>query len=140
MRLCPHLVVVPPQMFKYRAASKVMRRVFAEFTDMIEPLSLDEAYLDVTEITHPQLTATQIAKTIRERVYTELSITVSAGVSVMGFAPVRISENGICTTCAGALVNLVWSCTSELGGATNARCNPVGSESRSALSRLSQRM
>ena len=62
-----------------------MRRVFAEFTDIIEPLSLDEAYLDVTEITHPQLTATQIAKTIRERVFTELSITVSAGVSVNKF-------------------------------------------------------
>ena len=85
MRLCPHLVVVPPQMFKYREASKVMRRVFAEFTDIIEPLSLDEAYLDVTEITHPQLTATQIAKTIRERVFTELSITVSAGVSINKF-------------------------------------------------------
>ena len=55
MRLCPHLEVVPPQMHKYREASKVMRSVFAEFTDVIEPLSLDEAYLDVTEITHLSL-------------------------------------------------------------------------------------
>ena len=62
MRLCPQLTVVPPQMHKYREASKVMRGIFANFTEVIEPLSLDEAYLDVSEISDEDLTATRIAK------------------------------------------------------------------------------
>lgn len=85
MRLCPQLVVVPPQMHKYREASRTMRSIFAEFTELIEPLSLDEAYLDVSEAAEGELTATRIAKAIRQRVREELSITVSAGVSVNKF-------------------------------------------------------
>jgi len=85
LRLCPQLTVVPPQMNKYRDASRVMRGIFADFTDMIEPLSLDEAYLDVSEVSDEKLTATRIAKLIRERVREELEITVSAGVSVNKF-------------------------------------------------------
>ena len=68
MRLCPQLTVVPPQIHKYREASKVMRSIFADFTEVIEPLSLDEAYLDVSEICEEDLTATRIAKMIRKRV------------------------------------------------------------------------
>ena len=85
MRLCPQLTVVPPQMHKYREASKVMRSIFADFTEVIEPLSLDEAYLDVSEVCEEDLTATRIAKMIRKRVEEELAITVSAGVSVNKF-------------------------------------------------------
>jgi DNA polymerase-4 len=85
MRLCPQLTVVPPQMHKYREASKVMRGIFANFTEIIEPLSLDEAYLDVSEISDGELTATRIAKAIRQHVREELDITVSAGVSVNKF-------------------------------------------------------
>ena len=85
MRLCPKLTVVPPQMHKYREASKVMRGIFANFTEIIEPLSLDEAYLDVSEISDEELTATRIAKAIRQQVREELDITVSAGVSVNKF-------------------------------------------------------
>ena len=85
MRLCPQLTVVPPQMHKYREASKVMRGIFANFTEIIEPLSLDEAYLDVSEVSDETLTATRIAKAIRQQVREELDITVSAGVSVNKF-------------------------------------------------------
>ena len=67
MRLCPHLTVVPPQFMKYREASKAMRAIFEEYTEIIEPLSLDEAYLDVTESSGESLTATKIAKEIRLR-------------------------------------------------------------------------
>ena len=85
LRLCPQLVVVSPQMHKYRQASKEMRSIFAEFTNLIEPVSLDEAYLDVSHPMDKELSATRIAKTIRARVSEELSITVSAGVSVNKF-------------------------------------------------------
>jgi len=85
LRLCPQLTVVPPQMHKYREASKVMRGIFANFTEVIEPLSLDEAYLDVSEVSDEELTATRIAKAIRQQVREELDITVSAGVSVNKF-------------------------------------------------------
>ncbi|MGB0157030.1 MAG: DNA polymerase IV [Luminiphilus sp.] len=85
MRLCPHLTVVPPQFMKYREASKAMRGIFEEYTEIIEPLSLDEAYLDVSESSGESLTATKIAKEIRAKVEKELEITVSAGVSVNKF-------------------------------------------------------
>ena len=85
MRLCPHLTVVPPQFMKYREASKAMRAIFEEYTDIIEPLSLDEAFLDVTESSGESLTATKIAKEIRAKVEKEIDITVSAGVSVNKF-------------------------------------------------------
>ena len=85
MRLCPHLTVVPPQFNKYRDASRAMRTIFEEYTDMIEPLSLDEAYLDVTESSGAHVTATRMAKEIRAKVEDELDITVSAGVSVNKF-------------------------------------------------------
>ena len=85
MRLCPQLTVVPPQMSKYREASKVMRAILSDFTEIIEPLSLDEAYLDVSEVSDEDLTATRIARAIRKRIREELQITVSAGVSVNKF-------------------------------------------------------
>ena len=85
MRLCPSLTVVAPQMGKYREASKAMRGIFSDFTEIIEPLSLDEAYLDVSEVSDGDLTATRIAKAIRQRIRKELQITVSAGVSVNKF-------------------------------------------------------
>ena len=75
MRLCPQLTVVPPQMSKYREASKVMRTIFADFTEIIEPLSLDEAYLDVSDVSDEDLTATRIARAIRQRICEELQIT-----------------------------------------------------------------
>ncbi|GAA3952255.1 DNA polymerase IV [Allohahella marinimesophila] len=81
MRLCPHLVLVGVNMEKYRSASTVMRSIFKDYTELIEPLSLDEAYLDVSDSTQCRGSATLIAREIRQRVFEALQITVSAGVA-----------------------------------------------------------
>lgn len=81
LRLCPHLTLVPHRFDAYRAASQCMREIFARYTPLIEPLSLDEAYLDVSECTALQGSATRIAEAIRAAVKQEVGITVSAGVA-----------------------------------------------------------
>src|SRR6266849_3108808 len=80
-RLCPGAVFVPPDFTRYRAVSHDVREIFKRHTDFIEPLSLDEAYLDVSENKTRLPTATQVARTIREQIRSELSLTVSAGVA-----------------------------------------------------------
>ena len=81
MRLCPSLVVIPPNFEKYRAAAYQVREIFHRYTDLVEPLSLDEAYLDVSDSEHFQGSATLIARAIREAVSQEVGITISAGVA-----------------------------------------------------------
>ena len=80
-RLCPNAVFLPPDFPRYRAVSREVRDIFRRHTDLIEPLSLDEAYLDVTENKTGLPTATQVARTIREQIRTELQLTASAGVA-----------------------------------------------------------
>jgi len=80
-RLCPAAVFVPPDFSRYRAASHSVREIFQRHTDLIEPLSLDEAYLDVTENKTGLPTATLVARTIREHIRQELNLTASAGVA-----------------------------------------------------------
>jgi Nucleotidyltransferase/DNA polymerase involved in DNA repair len=80
-RLCPNAVFLPPDFQRYRAVSRQVRDIFRRHTDLIEPLSLDEAYLDVTENKTGLPTATQVARTIREQIRTELQLTASAGVA-----------------------------------------------------------
>lgn len=80
-RLCPAAVFVAPDFTRYRAVSKSVREIFKRHTDLIEPLSLDEAYLDVTENKTGLPTATLVAKTIREQIRHELNLTASAGVA-----------------------------------------------------------
>ena len=80
-RLCPQAVFVPPDFTRYRAASRAVREVFLRHTDLIEPLSLDEAYLDVTENKTGLATATKVASTIRRQIREELDLTASAGVA-----------------------------------------------------------
>jgi DNA polymerase-4 len=80
-RLCPGAVFLPPDFPRYRAVSGQVREIFKRHTDLIEPLSLDEAYLDVSENKTGLLTATQVARTIREQIRSELSLTASAGVA-----------------------------------------------------------
>lgn len=80
-RRCPDLVFVKPRFEVYRAISLQIRAIFAEYTHHIEPLSLDEAYLDVTENLKGIASATQIAREIRARITAETSLTASAGVS-----------------------------------------------------------
>lgn len=81
LRLCPELVILKPEFDKYRRISGEIREIFARFTDLIEPLSLDEAYLDVTDSQRLDNSATRIAGAIREQVRQQTGITVSAGVA-----------------------------------------------------------
>jgi len=80
-RLCPEAVFVPPDFPRYRAVSRLVREIFRRHTDLIEPLSLDEAYLDVTENKMGLPTATRVARAIREQIRQELDLTASAGVA-----------------------------------------------------------
>src|SRR6202163_2511205 len=80
-RLCPGAVFLPPDFPRYRAVSSPVREIFKRHTDLIEPLSLDEAYLDVSENKPGLPAATQVARTIREQIRSELSLTASAGVA-----------------------------------------------------------
>ncbi len=80
-RLCPAAVFVPPDFPRYRAVSHSVREIFRRHTDLIEPLSLDEAYLDVTENKTGLPTATAVARAIREQIRRELNLTASAGVA-----------------------------------------------------------
>ena len=80
-RLCPEAIFVPPDFTRYRAVSRRVREIFKRHTDLIEPLSLDEAYLDVTENKTGISTATLVARTIREQIRQELNLTASAGVA-----------------------------------------------------------
>src|SRR5712691_196795 len=80
-RLCPDAVFVAPDFTRYRAVSRDVRNIFQRHTDLIEPLSLDEAYLDVTENKTGLPTATLVARTIREQIRQELNLTASAGVA-----------------------------------------------------------
>lgn len=80
-RLCPDAVFIPPDFPRYRAVSRSTREIFQRHTDLIEPLSLDEAYLDVTENKTGLSTATRVAKAIRQQIREELNLTASAGVA-----------------------------------------------------------
>ena len=80
-RLCPGAIFVPPDFVRYKAVSRAVREMFQRHTDLIEPLSLDEAYLDVTENKMQLATATRVAKMIREQIREELHLTASAGVA-----------------------------------------------------------
>jgi DNA polymerase-4 len=80
-RMCPGAVFIAPDFTRYRAVSKSVREIFKRHTDLIEPLSLDEAYLDVTENKNGLPTATLVARKIREQIRQELKLTASAGVA-----------------------------------------------------------
>ena len=80
-RLCPGLVTVPTDMGRYRAVSQQVMAILREMTDLVEPLSLDEAFLDVSDVTDHKGSATLMARHLRERVRREVGITISAGVA-----------------------------------------------------------
>jgi DNA polymerase-4 len=80
-RLCPEAIFVPPDFTRYRAVARQTREIFQRHTDLVEPLSLDEAYLDVTENKTGLPTATRVAGAIREQIRRELNLTASAGVA-----------------------------------------------------------
>ena len=84
-RNCPHLIFVPPRFDRYREISKQIREIFFEYTDLVEPLSLDEAYLDVTENKKGNPSATMIAEEIRKKIKEKTGLNASAGISINKF-------------------------------------------------------
>lgn len=78
---CKHLIFVKPRFERYSQISKQIRRIFFDYTDLVEPLSLDEAYLDVTNNKKQNPSASLLAKEIRQRIYDEVGLTASAGIS-----------------------------------------------------------
>lgn len=82
---CPHLIVVKPRFQRYKEISQQIRQIFYDYTDLVEPLSLDEAYLDVTENKKGIESANDIAREIRKRIFEETGLTASAGISVNKF-------------------------------------------------------
>lgn len=81
LRCCPDLVLLPPNMDKYKTAAKSIRAIFGHYTDLVEPLSLDEAYLDVSNAEHCGGSATLIGRDIQARIAREIGITASVGVA-----------------------------------------------------------
>ncbi|EPT4872434.1 DNA polymerase IV, partial [Klebsiella pneumoniae] len=81
LKLCPHLTLLPGRFDAYKEASNHIREIFSRYTSRIEPLSLDEAYLDVTDSVHCHGSATLIAQEIRQTIFNELQLTASAGVA-----------------------------------------------------------
>ncbi|MEM1357876.1 MAG: DNA polymerase IV [Bacteroidota bacterium] len=84
-RLCPNLIFVRHNFERYREVSEQIRKIFLSYTDLVEPLSLDEAFLDVTETKRGPASATLIAKAIRKEIYEQTRLTASAGVSFNKF-------------------------------------------------------
>ena len=81
VRLCPDLILIPPDFESYKSESREVRKIFERFTDQIQPLSLDEAYLDVTDVKEFNGSATLIAFEIRKMIFQELKLTASAGIA-----------------------------------------------------------
>ncbi len=82
---CPHLIFVRPRFDRYREISNKIREIFLDYTDLVEPLSLDEAYLDVTQNKKGNPSATMIAREIRQRILETTGLTASAGISINKF-------------------------------------------------------
>src|SRR5436190_1188387 len=99
-RLCPDLIFVKPRFDVYRSVSHQIRSIFGDYTDLVEPLSLDEAYLDVSEDRHAFGSARAIAADIRRRIREECQLTASAGVSYCKFIAKLASDHrkpdGLC--------------------------------------------
>lgn len=92
LRLCPNLILLPVNMEKYCAVSESILRIFQQYTSVIEPLSLDEAFLDVTECKLFQGSATRIAQAIKKQIYNEQHLTASAGAAPNKFLAKIASE------------------------------------------------
>ncbi|MFV5694334.1 DNA polymerase IV [Flavobacterium sp. LB3P122] len=82
---CPELIFVRPRFERYKEISSKIHKIFQEYTDMVEPLSLDEAYLDVTNNKKGNPSASLLAQEIRQRIFNEVGLTASAGISVNKF-------------------------------------------------------
>lgn len=81
LRLCPQLLLLPPDFTRYREASRQILAIYRDYTELVEPLSLDEAYLDVSAVDRCRGSATLLAREIRGRIHEEVGITASAGIA-----------------------------------------------------------
>lgn len=143
-RLCPQAVFVRPRFEVYRAVSSQIRAIFREFTDRVEPLSLDEAYLDVTRSTALRGSATLIAQAIQARIFATTRLTASAGVSYNKFlakiASERHKPQGFFRILPGEapplLRELPIGAFHGVGRATEARMRTLGVESGRDLEQL----
>lgn len=101
LQLCPHLIFVPSRMEYYKSISRQIQAIFHEYTDVVEPLALDEAFLDVTENKTELKWAVEIARLIKQRIRKELGLVASAGISYNKFLAKIASDyrkpNGLCT-------------------------------------------
>ena len=104
-RLCPDLVFVRPRFTAYRAVSQQIRAIFEGYTPLVEPLALDEAYLDVTDDLRGIGSATRIAELIRERIRTDTGLTASAGVVSMAAEIRSKRESRFITASVGKLLS-----------------------------------
>ncbi len=134
LRRCPELVVLPPDFPRYRRVAEQIRAIFLDYTPWVEPLSLDEAYLDVTASEHLGGSATRIAMEIRARVRAEVGITVSAGVAPNKFlakmASVWRKPDGLFVIAPGQVDDFVRALEVRrlpgVGAATAARLDKLG--------------
>ena len=134
LRLCPQLVFLRPDFTRYRAVSQQVHAIFLSVTDQIQPLALDEAYLDVTSNHLNETSATRLAEHIRARIATELRLTASAGVGpnklVAKIASDHHKPNGLCVVPPDAvaefLAPLPVRAIPGIGPATDERCKRHG--------------
>jgi DNA polymerase IV len=134
LKLCPDLVLAPGRMALYSEISLQIREIFRRYTDKIEPLSLDEAYLDVSECTLFSGSATLIAEDIRQAIFAETQLTASAGVAPCKFVAKIASDenkpNGICVITPDKLddfvIGLPLGKIPGVGKVTLAKLNDIG--------------
>ena len=134
LKLCPDLVLTPGRMALYSEISQQIREIFSRYTDKIEPLSLDEAYLDVSDCHLFSGSATLIAEDIRRTIFEETQLTASAGVAPCKFVAKIASDenkpNGICVITPDKLddfvINLTLGKIPGVGKVTQAKLNDIG--------------
>lgn len=145
LKLCPGLLILPHRMDVYREVSVQMRRIFHAYSDRVEPLSLDEAYLDVSDSSLCRGSATLIAQQIRQQVHTQLGITVSAGIAPNKFLAKVASDwrkpNGLTVVTPAQVASFVRQLPVRrihgVGQATAARLASLGVTTCADLQRLS---
>jgi DNA polymerase-4 len=145
LKLCPKLILVPPDFRKYERESDAIHKIFKRFTDKVEPLSLDEAYLDVTDVKEFKGSATLMAKEIRRMILDERDLTASAGVAPNKFLAKVASEwnkpNGQFTITPEMVDDFVKTLSVDniygVGKVTGSRLNSMGIKTCADLQKYS---
>jgi DNA polymerase-4 len=133
-RRCPHCLFIPPDFKKYQLASEQIRRIFFEYTDLVETMSLDEAYLDVTRNKKNEPSATRLALEIKARIFAATGLTASAGVAANMFVAKIASDarkpDGLCVVRPEKVMEFIRPLTvihiPGIGRVTDARLQKIG--------------